>query len=1005
MNVRDPEMRPSPEALLEHAERAERTKLRIFVGAAPGVGKTYAMLEAARERLREGVDVVVGVVETHGRKETEALLEGLVVVPRRSVEYRGQTLREMDLDAILARRPAIVLVDELAHTNAPGSRHPKRYSDVEELLEAGIEVWSTVNIQHLESLNDVVAQITGIRVQETVPDVVFERADEIKLIDLPPEDLIKRLHEGKVYVPAQAQRAIENYFKPGNLTALRELVLRHAAERVDDEVQRYMQAHAITGPWAVSERLMVCVSEGPFGERLVRAARRMAGRRHAEWIALFVEPAGFHRRTTDERERVARALHLAERLGGEPVTIPGRDVAAEIVRYARQRNVTEIVLGKPPRSFWQALSRRSPVDDVIRASGDIEVRLVTGERLALPERASRRHREEASSGAPPALRYGVAAGLVAAATGLALLLRALFALPDASMVFLTGVLFAAVWGGLGPSLAASVLALLVYDFFFVEPVLTLSVTKPHDVVLLCVFLITSVLVSHLTARARDEAEAARLREARTSALYAFGRRIAEAAGIDELLAVIAQQTAALLEADVVVLLPEGAHLAPRATHPAGLELAPADVAAASWVREHGESAGPGTQTLPGGDWSFEPLDTARGVLGVLALRVHGPERVLALEQRQLLEAVARQAAIAIDRTRIDVVLAEKAKTEAVMEAIEDGLVVLDPGGVVIHVNEVACAILEVERGHVLGQRFDALASRHPHYLRVREAVRELQRHPGHETDRVEIALFLRGRDHHFVLRPTSFRTPEGEPAGLILALQDVTYFRDQEARREHLVATLSHELGTPITSLRMALELLGREPSRLDDEQRDLVAAAHEDVVRLQDVSRRFLDLARSRATAIAVERGEIDVGGVVERAMRIFAPQARDKGITLDSRVDEVGTLVGDETKLTWAVSNLLANALRYTPPGGRIVVEALPGGPDGEVRISVQDSGPGIPPEQRDRVFERYAQSAQAGDIGGAGLGLAIVRDIVQAHGGRILLDSEPGRGTRFTLALPRC
>src|SRR5262245_9541434 len=316
MAHREPD-RPSPEALLEAAEREKRAKLRIFVGAAPGVGKTFAMLEAAQERRREGVDIVVGVVETHGRAETEALLTGLEVVPRQEIEYAGRTLEEMDLDAILARRPRIVVVDELAHTNAPGSRHPKRYSDVEELLEAGIEVYSTVNIQHLESLNDVVARITGVRVRETVPDVVFERADEIKLIDLPPEDLIKRLREGKVYVPSQAERAIENYFKPGNLTALRELALRHAAERVDDEMQRYMQAHAIAGPWAVTERIMVCVSPGALGERLVRAARRMATARRAEWIAVFVETASFHRRPEAERERVVRALRLAERLGGE----------------------------------------------------------------------------------------------------------------------------------------------------------------------------------------------------------------------------------------------------------------------------------------------------------------------------------------------------------------------------------------------------------------------------------------------------------------------------------------------------------------------------------------------------------------------------------------------------------------------------------------------------------------------------------------------------------------
>lgn len=1001
MTLRDVDSRPSPEALLAHATRAERTRLRIFVGAAPGVGKTYAMLEAARERLREGVDVVVGVVETHGRKETEALLDGLEIVPRRRVEYRGQALHEMDLDAILARRPAIVLVDELAHTNAPGSRHPKRYSDVEELLEAGIEVYTTVNIQHLESLNDVVAQITGVRVQETVPDVVFERADEIKLVDLPPEDLIKRLQEGKVYVPAQAQRAIESYFKPGNLTALRELVLRHTAERVDDEMQRYMQAHAISGPWAVRERLMVCVGEGPFSERLVRAARRMAGRRRAEWLAVFVEPASFHRRPAAERERVARALRLAERLGGEPVTIPGRDVAAELVRYARQRNVTELVLGKPPRSLWQRLRRRSPIDEVIRSSGDIEVRLVAGDRAVGPAKASRTPTRVAGTDA--VRRYAVASALVVVATATALALRAQFALPDASMVFLTGVLFTAVWAGLGPSLAASALSVLVYDFLFVEPILTLTIDKPHDVVLLSVFLITSVLVSQLTARARDEAEASRRRETRTAALYSFGRRIAETTGIEDLVSVIAEQIAALLDADVVVLLPEGAHLAQRGASPAGTELGAAELAAASWVRQHDESAGPGTQTLPGGEWLFEPLETARGVVGVVALRLHGAERAPALDQRQLLEAVARQAAIAIERTRIDVVLAEQAKTEAVMEAIEDGLVVLDPDGTVIHVNEVACAILAVERAHVLGERFEALASRHPHYLRVREAVRELAHDRGQEGERVEIALFLRGRDHHFVLRPTRFTTPDGAPGGLILALQDVTYFRDQEARREHLVATLSHELGTPITSLRMALELLGREPARLDDEQRELVAAAHEDVVRLQDVSRRFLDLARSRATAIALERGALDVGAVVERVVRIFAAQAREKGVALDARVGDVGAVVGDETKLTWALSNLLANALRYTPAGGRIAIEAQ--AHDAEVAIAVQDTGPGIAPEQQERVFERYAQSAQAGDIGGAGLGLAIVRDIVQAHGGRILLDSAPGHGTRFTLELPRC
>src|SRR5882724_7846533 len=318
--------------LLKEAARSERSRLKIFLGAAPGVGKTFAMLEAAWERKRQGADVVVGIVETHGRKETEELLGGLEVIARKTIDYRGRALDEMDIDAILARRPQIVLVDELAHTNVPGSRHPKRYSDAEEILEAGIDVYSTVNIQHLESLNDVVAQVTGVRIRETVPDVILERADEIKLIDLPPDDLIQRLREGKVYVPPQAERAIENYFRPGNLTALRELALRHAAERVDDEVQAYMQAHAVGGTWAVSERVMVCVSDGPLAARLVRAARRIAARRRAEWIAVFVETPAVHRHPEADRERVGRALRLAEQLGAEAVTIPGQNVATELVR-------------------------------------------------------------------------------------------------------------------------------------------------------------------------------------------------------------------------------------------------------------------------------------------------------------------------------------------------------------------------------------------------------------------------------------------------------------------------------------------------------------------------------------------------------------------------------------------------------------------------------------------------------------------------------------------------
>jgi two-component system, OmpR family, sensor histidine kinase KdpD len=645
----DQDHRPSPEAFLAAAEQEGRGRLKIFLGAAAGVGKTYTMLEAAQVRQREGVDVVVGVVETHGRPETEALLEGLEIVPRRKIGYRNKVLEEMDLDAILARRPQLVVVDELAHTNVSGSRHRKRYLDVEELLATGIDVYTTVNIQHLESLNDAVAQITGIRVRETIPDSLLDSAAEIELVDLSPEELLQRLREGKVYVPEQAQRAIQRFFRLGNLTALRELALRRTAECVDDKMQSYMQAHAIPGPWPVGERIMVCVSSSPLSPRLVRTARRMADRRHAEWMAVYVETPRHYRLSSADRDQVAQTLHLAQQLGGEAVTIPGHNMAEDLIRYAQSRNVTELIIGKSRRSRWSEIWRGSVVHQVIRKSGNIDVYVISGEddpaQGAQGAVTSRRSLQQLNAYLGSALAV-VLAGLITK------LIESVLPLPNLSLVFLTSVLFSAVTWGLWPAIFAAMLSILVYDFSFVPPMYTLAVPSPQDFLALSIFLIVAVLTSHLAARVRDQAETAKHREARTAALYALSREIASATGLPEVLGAIVTQVVQILNAQVVVLLPDNGRLVVRAAQPATITLGETERATATWAWQHSLPAGRGAETLPGGEWFYQPLRTAQGTLGVVGLQFETPGTLLSPDQKRLLDALAGQAAVAIERVRL-----------------------------------------------------------------------------------------------------------------------------------------------------------------------------------------------------------------------------------------------------------------------------------------------------------------------------------------------------------------
>jgi two-component system, OmpR family, sensor histidine kinase KdpD len=642
--------RPSPDALLESAEREVRGKLRIFLGAAPGVGKTYEMLLAGRARKAEGVDVVIGVVETHGRKETEALVQGFEIIPRVPVPYKERALDEMDLDGILRRRPALVLVDELAHTNAPGSRHPKRYLDIEELLAAGIDVYTTVNIQHVESLNDIVAQITRIRVRETVPDSIIDRADDIEVIDLTPGDLIERLKQGKVYMPRTAKSAIENYFSPGNLTALRELALRRTAQRVDEQLVRHMQEHAISGPWAAGDRVLVCIDEAQRSPALVRYGRRLAERLRAPWSAVTVETTRSARLSEAERDRIAVSMRLAESLGAEAATLPGRNVAEEVMRYAREHNVTHIVIGRSDKSRWREWLEGSATHDLIRIAGDVSVHVVSGHEKAPNDLKGSVQLGTAREFSPTP--YLASAGITAVALGCGLVLRQFLDVENIGIVFLMGVLTSALWYGLAPAIFASILSALAFNFFFLPPLHTFTLGSAESVVTFVFFIVVAGIASNLTARVRNQAVAARQRARMTEDLYLFSKKLAGTATLDDVLWATAFQIASMLKVRVVLLLPEDGSIAVKAGYPPEDTLDQADIAAAKWAWENDRPAGRGADTLPGAKRLFLPVRTARGAIGVVGIDDDRQGPMLTPERRRLMDALTDQAALAIERVNL-----------------------------------------------------------------------------------------------------------------------------------------------------------------------------------------------------------------------------------------------------------------------------------------------------------------------------------------------------------------
>ncbi len=641
------DIRASPDALLARAKKEGRGHLKIYLGAAPGVGKTFAMLSTGRSAKADGRDVVIGLVETHGRRETEALVTGFEILPRKPVVYRNQIVQEFDIDAALARKPGLILVDEYAHTNVSGSRHPKRWQDIDELLSAGIDVWTTLNIQHLESLNDVVQQITKVRVRETVPDRVFENADEIVLVDFPPDELMKRLAEGKVYVQDTAARAVQNFFKPQNLIALRELALRRTAERIDDDLIESMKAQAIEGPWAAGERILACIGPDKMSATVVRAAKRLADLIDAPWVVAIVERPGTALDPAS-RKRVDDAFALAESLGGETLTMVGNDIPAEVLRYARAENVTQIVIGRSGAGFLAELFRKSLPHELVRRADDIAIHFITGA-------------QSEGSGWRPGFAFGtslnpmhfvwVTVG-VAIAIGIGRALTAVTPFPNVSMIFLMAVLFPAIRFGVLSALYASVLSFLAYNFFFIEPYYTFTVAEPHELLALAVFLVVAIMTSALAGRVREQARIAAERMRATRRLYDFTRKLSGLAGIDAVAEAAVSEIQASVGRPAVLLMQTGEALALRGSWPPEDELDIASVSAARWTFERGEPAGAQTATLPNVPWYFLPLrigDKSTGVVGVGANADHNP---LDSEAKSLLSTLVEQTASAIERASL-----------------------------------------------------------------------------------------------------------------------------------------------------------------------------------------------------------------------------------------------------------------------------------------------------------------------------------------------------------------
>ena len=887
------DVRPDPDKFLERLQlehaKSKQGRLHIFFGASAGVGKTFAMLNAAQGAHAAGTDVIVGVVETHGRAETAALLQGLEVLPRKAIEYRGARLEEFDLDAALARKPDLILVDELAHSNAPGSRHPKRWQDVEELLRAGINVYTTVNVQHLESLNDVVGGITGIRVRETLPDRVFGEADEVVLVDLPPDDLLQRLKEGKVYLPHQAERAIRNFFRKGNLIALRELALRQAADRVDDEVRAYRREKSIGRVWQTKDALLACIGPGVGGDKVVRAAARLADSLNAPWHAVYVETPRLQRLSESKRRRVLSTLKLAEELGAETTTVPGHGSAEGLIEYARSHNISRLVVERPDRVMgWRRLLSTPLSDRLGYLAPDVDVIEVAQEENAKAEDRAALEEETASSATRTGAWRGYlwSAGACAAAAMLAGALFPYFELANIVMVFLLAVVFTALKLGRGPAVLAAFLSVGLFDFFFVSPHFSFAVSDVQYLLTFAVMLAVALVIGQLTAGLRYQARVAQQRENRARSLYELARELSGAIAPEQIAELCERfVTESFRARSAILLMGAGERLQTPVTG-GGIAPTALDLGIAQWVYDQGQAAGVGTDTLPASALLYLPLKAPMRTRGVLAIEPSVPRWLLVPERRRQLDILATLLAISVERL---------------------------------------------------------------HY--------------------VEVA-------------------------------RDALITMESERLRNSLLSALSHDLRTPLTALVGLADSLAVGHPTQAERQTELAAAIREEALRMNRLVNNLLDMARLESGHVRLNLQWQPIEEVVGSALKVSGSLLALHRVSVSIPPD-APLVQFDAVLIERVLCNLLENAAKHTSAGAEIRVSAA--AQDEQIEIAVSDNGPGLPPGMGERIFDKFTRGQEESAIPGVGLGLAICRAIVEAHGGTIRAEASDVGGARFVFTLP--